>query len=250
MKTEELVSYLDTRLEIERIDDASRNGLQVQGKKEVHRVAVATDAAMTVYQKAAQAACDILIVHHGLIWGDLRSVTGRNYDHLKFLIEHGINLYAAHLPLDIHDDIGNNALLAKMVGLNHLQPFGTYHGLTIGFSGQLSEPVEREALASMWQEKIGGTPLILPFGKTRIETVAIISGGGSCTLPEAIDKGFDCFVTGEGTHPDHHLAQETGINVIYLGHYHSETPGVKALAAELEARFALETQFIDEPTLL
>jgi dinuclear metal center YbgI/SA1388 family protein len=222
----------------------------VQGKDEVRRVAVATDAAMAVYRKAASAGCDMLFVHHGLIWGGLNAVTGRNFEHLKFLIEHGMSLYAAHLPLDAHEELGNNAELARMVGIDDLEPFGAYHGTTIGFSGRLKEPMGQEALAMVFQARIGGRPLILPFGTERIQAVAIISGGGSGTLPEAIDKGFDCFVTGEGSHQDHHLAKEAGINVIYLGHYHSETPGVRAVARDLENRFGLETQFIDEPTLL
>ena len=125
-----------------------------------------------------------------------------------------------------------------------------YHGSTIGFHGHLPRPLRRVDLAVVWQEHIGGEPLILPFGEDSIRTVAVVSGGGSSALAEAVEIGVDCFVTGEGSHQDHHLAMEARINVIYLGHYHSETPGVKAVAADLKTHFNLETVFLDEPTLL
>ncbi len=250
MNRDELVRYLNERLDIASMDDVSVNGLQVQGAPEVRKVALVTDAAMALYQKAAAAGCDMIIAHHGMIWNSIRSVTGRDYEHLRFLIVNGINLYGAHLPLDAHPELGNNAALAEAAGLEGVEPFGDYHGATIGFSGRLTPPRSREVLASMWQEAVGGEPVILPFGPNTVATVGIISGGGSSLLREAIDKGLDCFVTGEGRHEDHHLAREAGINVIYLGHYHSETLGVKAVGRELTERFGLETLFIDEPTLV
>lgn len=250
MNRDELVSYLNDRLDVNSLDDASVNGLQVQGKSEVNRVGLATDAALAVYQKAAAQRCDMLITHHGLIWHSIRSVTGRDYEHIRFLIEHGINLYGAHLPLDAHAELGNNACLADLAGLVERQPFGEYHGATIGFSGRLPKPLSRERLAATWRDILGGESLILPFGPDEIRSVGIISGGGSSLLGEAVARGFDCFVTGEGRHEDYHAAKEAGINVIYLGHYHSETLGVKAVGEELEARLGLETVFIDEPTIL
>lgn len=250
MKTRDLVRYLDKRLEIGAVEDSSNNGLQVQGPEEVKRVAVATDAAMAVYQGAAEAGCELLIVHHGLIWRGIERVTGREYEHIKFLLDHGIGLYAAHLPLDLHGELGNNAELARMAGLEAREPFGAYKGTTIGFQGRLPKPMSRESLARTWQEQLGGESLILPFGPDPVRTVGIVSGGGSSALPDAIAAGLDCFVTGEGAHQDHHLAMEAGIGVIYLGHYHSETPGVRAVAGDIAAHFNIETCFIDVPTLL
>lgn len=241
---------MNEKLEVAAVEDYSVNGLQVQGTQTVRKIALATDAALSVYQKAAQAKCDMVIAHHGLVWGGIKAVTGRYYEHIKFLIDHEINLYAAHLPLDANPTLGNNAQLALMLQLDNLKPFGAYHGTRLGYAGTLSTPVTAEALAQTMQREIGGEPLILPFGPKTIQSVGIVSGGGSSTLPEAIENGLDCFITGEGKHEDHHLALEGRINVLYLGHYQSETVGVKALGRDLENQFDVETVFIDEPTIL
>ncbi len=250
VKRDVLVNYLNERLDIGSIDDVSVNGLQVEGADVVKKVGLATDAAMAVYRQANEMNCDMIVAHHGIIWGGIERVTGRDYEHIKFLIEHDINLYAAHLPLDAHPEIGNNALLVRMVGLLNLEPFGTYHGLSLGFRGTLPEPKTPDELAALFQGEIGGKSLILPFGPDKVQTLALSSGGSSSLLKEAIALGLDCFVLGEGKHEDHHLAREGNINVIYLGHYHSEIVGVKAVGQEISKRFGIETVFIDEPTIL
>ncbi|MCP4197510.1 MAG: Nif3-like dinuclear metal center hexameric protein [Proteobacteria bacterium] len=250
VKRDELVHYLDERLQIGSIDDVSVNGLQVQGAGEVSKVGLATDAALAVYKQAASMSCDMLVVHHGIVWGGIRRITDRMYEHIKFLIENDMNLYASHLPLDAHPELGNNAILANIIGLQDTQPFGEYHGMTLGFGGALPKPLSLDELAQACQSKIGGAPLALPFGPTQIKTVALSSGGSSSMLPEAIAGGFDCFIAGEGRHEDHHLALEGKINVLYIGHYHSETVGVKALGQDIASHFKIETVFIDEPTIL
>jgi dinuclear metal center YbgI/SA1388 family protein len=250
VKRDDLVNYLDERLQIGSIDDVSVNGLQVQGVAEVKKVGLATDAALAVYKQAASMECDLLVVHHGIVWGGIKRITDRMYEHIKFLIEKEINLYAAHLPLDAHPQLGNNATLAKMIGLQNTKPFGDYHGVTLGVGGALPQPLSIEELARVWQGKIGATPLALPFGPKKVRTVALSSGGSSSMLPEAIKGGYDCFVAGEGRHEDHHLAAEGKINALYIGHYHSETGGVKALGQDIEDHFEIDTVFIDEPTIL
>lgn len=249
IKCQELVHYLNTRLLVDATEDASRNGLQVQGAKNIKRIGLATDAAIDVYKKARDLGCQMLIAHHGLIWKGLYSVTGRNYDHIKFLLENDMNLYAAHLPLDKHPEIGNNAELGRVIELENRTDFGHYHGVSIGFSGTLKFPLSLDQLAARFQKVVGGSPVTLSFGKKQIASLGIVSGGGSSTLGEAIELDLDCLVTGEGQHENYHLAKEGGINVLYLGHYHSETLGVRALGKELEAKFDLETVFIDEPTI-
>lgn len=248
MKRDDLVEYLETTLDIAHYDDHSINGLQVQGKTQVRKVGLATDAALAVYEKATQRGCDFLFVHHGLVWGGLKRLTGRNYNHVKALLSADLSLFACHLPLDLHPSLGNNACLADLVGLEGRAPFGEYHGLSIGFEGVLSEPMTPAALAQRWQSVIGGTPRLLEFGDQQIRSVGIVSGGGSSMLEEAVEKELDCFVTGEGEHKDFHAAREGNINVIYLGHYASETTGVRAVGQELEKRFGLEVEFIDEPS--
>jgi dinuclear metal center YbgI/SA1388 family protein len=245
---DEIVRFLDERLEIRRVKDKSSNGLQVAGKPEVMRLAVATDAAMATYERAASEGCDMMLVHHGLIWGGIRYVTHRNRAHLKFLLERDINLYAAHLPLDLHPEIGNNALLADHLGLEGRRPFGDYHGDLVGFAGALSAPLSAGEIAARFAALLGGAPKLLAFGPEKNRTLAIVSGGGASTFAEAAENGVDCYVTGEVSHEIFHAAREARVNVVLLGHYLSETLGVRALGDEVAARFGVPAIFIDEPT--
>jgi dinuclear metal center YbgI/SA1388 family protein len=247
-RRDDICAFLDQTLRIHDIRDISINGLQVQGRDEVTRVAVATDACLEVYRRARRARADLLVVHHGIIWGGLDRITGRVRDHLAFLLRDDMSLYAAHLPLDAHERYGNNARLSDLVGLQDRERFGTYHGISLGFCGRLPAAMQRDELASFWREELGGETFVLPFGPTTIRTVGIVSGGGSSTLSEAIERGLDCLVTGEGKHEDYHEALEGGMNVIFARHYYTETLGVRALAELLEETFDLETTFIDVPT--
>jgi dinuclear metal center YbgI/SA1388 family protein len=242
-----LVDFLNQWLLISSFKDHSQNGLQVQGSAAIRKVALATDASLKVYEKAVSQGCDMVLTHHGLIWGGLKSVTGRDYRHVKYLLDHNVNLYAVHLPLDAHPDAGNNIVLARLARVCEPVAFGLYHGHTLGFAGELPEPLSLQELSELYRQELGGTHILLPFGKKLIRTVAIVSGGGAESLPEAIEKNFDCFITGEGPHHTYHAALECGINVLYLGHYHSETVGVKAVGKEITKRFKIETVFIDEP---
>ena len=245
---DEIVRFLDERLDVRRVKDKSSNGLQVAGRLEVRKIAVATDAAMAVYERAAAEACDMLLVHHGLIWGGIRYVTHRNHAHLKFLLERDLNLYAAHLPLDMHPEIGNNALLARELGLAATRPFGDYHDEKIGIAGELPAPASTAQIAARLAARLGGEPKLLAFGPAANRTVAVVSGGGGSAFTEAAESGIDCFVTGEASHEIFHAAREGGVNVILLGHYRSETIGVQALGDEVSDRFGVPAIFIDEPT--
>jgi dinuclear metal center YbgI/SA1388 family protein len=245
---DEIVRFLDERLDVHRVSDRSSNGLQVAGKMDVRKIAVATDAAIATYERAAADGCDLLLVHHGLIWGGIQYVTHRNHRHLRFLLERDLNLYAAHLPLDMHPEIGNNALLAQGLGLAGTRPFGDYHGEKIGIAGSLAAPLAALEIADRFAAIIDGEPKLLPFGPAANRTVAIVSGGGGSTFTEAAEAGFDCFVTGEASHEIFHAAREGGVNVVLLGHYRSETVGVRALGEEVSARFGVPAIFIDEPT--
>ncbi|MBW2260733.1 MAG: Nif3-like dinuclear metal center hexameric protein [Deltaproteobacteria bacterium] len=247
---DEIVAFLDEELDVRSVEDESMNGLQVQGRGEVEKVALATDAALKVYRRAADLGCGMVVAHHGILWSKLTPITGVLHDHVRFLLEGRINLYAAHLPLDLHPRLGNNAELARMAGVREPLPFGRYHGKDIGFMGGLEQDLPLDELAGRLAGELGASPVVLPFGSGKVGSVGIVSGGGAFCLSEAIEKRLDCFVTGEGAHWNHHLALEAGIDVIYLGHYHSETPGVKAVGALLEERFGLGTVFIDEPTIV
>jgi dinuclear metal center YbgI/SA1388 family protein len=246
----EIVTYLNSLLDIEKIKDSSCNGLQVQGAQTIQRIGLAVDACMAVYRKAAAKKCQMLIVHHGMIWNGLTSITGPVRDQVAFLINKGINLYAAHLPLDLHPQLGNNIMIAKALNLSAIKAFGKYHDNFIGFEGVLPKHCTISELGNACRRFLGGKFFMLDFGKKQIKTVGIVSGGGSDAIPEAIDRKIDCFITGEPSHWNHHSALEGRLNVLYLGHYHSETPGVKAVGRNLQRKFDLETVFIDEPTLI
>ncbi len=246
---DKLVSFLDQYLSISKIQDKSSNGLQVEGSTQITKVALATDAALVTYKRAVEEGCQMLITHHGLIFGGLQYITGRNYQHLKFLIENSLNLYTAHLPLDMHPEVGNNAALARLLPLSKIQPFGDYHGTSIGFSGTINPKTPIKQIEAVFARALDCKPRVLPFGKSIISTVAIVSGGGASLLDEAIHKKIDCLITGEGPHDRFYQAKESNINVIYLGHYKSEIIGVKELGKKITGQFKdLSTIFIDEPT--
>ena len=248
--TRELVAFLDEHLRREQIPDTSRNGLQVQGADTVQRVGLAVDACLASYEAAVAAGCELLVVHHGLIWEGLGAITGPVYRQVKYLVENDLNLYAAHLPLDLHPQSGNNIRLARLLDIADPKPFGAYKGIDIGFRGSLPEPLPVPRLADRLRERIGGPNQVLPFGPERVSTVGIVSGGGSECMNEAIRKGIDCLITGEAQHWNHHRALEGAIHVIYAGHYHTETLGVEALGELLEQRFGVTSQFLDIPTLV
>ncbi len=245
-----LVAFLDSLLGTSKIKDYSCNGLQVEGTGQIKKIALVVDASMEAYRKTVELGCQMLIVHHGIIWGGIKSITGTVYSQIKYLLDNNINLYASHLPLDLHPQLGNNAGLAKLIGLTSLKPFGLYNGLEIGFEGKLIKPLSLDNLVHLLCEKLGGECTVLPFGKEKVKSVAVVSGGAAEELDEAIKKGVDCFITGESSHQNYHAALEAGINVIYAGHYHTEKPGVQALGNAVRGRFGVQTLFVDIPTTI
>ncbi|HEU4464229.1 MAG TPA: Nif3-like dinuclear metal center hexameric protein [Gemmatimonadota bacterium] len=243
-----LVAYLDTYLDVAGWADKSLNGLQVEGTDEVRRIALATDAALATISLAAEARCQMLVVHHGLFWGRVEPVTGPLRARLAALIEAGLSLYASHLPLDAHPDVGNNAVLAGLLGLEDREPFGRWGDRAIGVLGRLPEPVDRTELAGRIEALLGAPADVLAFGVERVRSVAVVSGAAAELIPEAKASGADVFVTGETSHTAFHQARERGMNVVFAGHYATETLGVRALGDHLAERFGLGTVFLDAPT--
>ncbi|HOR80290.1 MAG TPA: Nif3-like dinuclear metal center hexameric protein [Sphaerochaeta sp.] len=248
MMRSELVAYLDEYLGIESFlsSDSSLNGLVVGGEdKRIGKIGYAVDACQASFDQAAREKVDFLLVHHGLFWGVPLAVTGSHYTRLATLIKHGIDLYAAHLPLDAHPEIGNNIRIAKALDLEEIEPFAPYKGKTIGYKGRLQEPKTLKEIAGhLGYEKT----ILLPFGKERIRTVGIVSGGASRNVSDALNDGLDLYITGEVEHESYHVALEGGINVLGGGHYVTEVYGVRALAEHLCERFGLEAVFIANPT--
>jgi len=247
MRLEDIVTFLDDFLGVREWEDKSVNGLQVEGREEVRKIAFAVDACMETFVKAKGA--DMLVVHHGLIWGGIERVTGATMRRLKFLLENGISLYACHLPLDAHPRVGNNVELLRLLGVEAEGSFGVYKGRSIGYYGRFEEKKSLEEIIEA-VGSINERPIVLDFGKEKIESVGAVSGRGAFALKEAIDLGLDLFVTGEAEHEAYHLAKECGINVIFAGHYATETLGVKALMRVVGEEFAgeVEVEFLDVPT--
>ena len=245
-----IVSLLDETLRTAEIADHSINGLQVEGVDEITKIGLAVDASLEVYKLAQQNGCQMVIVHHGIIWDGIKRITGPVYRQIEFLVKNGVNLYASHLPLDLHPTLGNNALIAKAIGLKNIKPFGLYNNTHIGFEGRFTRAATVESISVLVKEKFGGSVLSLPFGPQEIWSAAVISGGGSSVLKEAIEKKMDLFLTGEPSHENHHAALEGNLNVIYGGHYHTEKPGVQAIGEFLNKNFNVATVFLDVPTLV
>lgn len=248
MELNALVDYLDGYLRTAEVPDDPRawNGLQVEGRREVRKVGAAVDASERGIGLARAAGCDLLLVHHGVFWDGVTPLTGRRYRKLAALVESGMALYGSHIPLDLHPEVGNSAVLARALGMEVEGTFGEYRGVEIGFHGRL--PMLREALAARLDEVLGGRVLMIPGGPKRLERVGVLTGAGGDAIGQALAAGLDALVTGEGAHHTYFAAMEDGLNVYYGGHYATEVWGVKALAAHIADRFGLEWEFFDVPT--
>ena len=250
VKRGELCAFLDDVLRLGTIADRSCNGLQVEGADRIRRVGLAVDAGMATYRCAVERNCDMLLVHHGIIWGGLTSISGPVYRQVRYLIEHSLNLFAVHLPLDLHPVLGNNAQLADLLGLQRRKPFGLYKGVTLGFEGTCRKALTLDSIVDTLCRSLDTECTVLPFGTDTIRRIAIVSGGAAAELPEAIGKGIDCYITGEASHENYHAALEARINVIYAGHYHTEKGGVMAVGRLIEKTFGINTAFLDVPTAI
>lgn len=247
MQRDALVIYLDDYLSCRGTGDYSDNGLQVEGGEDVTRLALAVDACQETIERAVAAGARMLIVHHGLFWGKTLRVVGPHRRRVQALLNGGCSLYAAHLPLDRHPEVGNNAQLARLLGLTVVGGLGEAFGLPVGVIATAAA-MPRTALVARLAASLGVTPLVLPEGPEQVQRIGIISGGAARDIATAAAAGCDTYITGETSHSSFHDAAEYGVNVIYAGHYATETVGLKALALHLEAQFALSSTFIDRPT--
>jgi dinuclear metal center YbgI/SA1388 family protein len=248
MQRDALVTYLDDYLGCRDAADHSDNGLQVEGGDDVTRLALAVDACQETIEGAIATGAQMLIVHHGLFWGKVLRVVGPHRRRVQALLDSGCSLYAAHLPLDRHPEVGNNAQLARLLGLMVTGGLGEAFGLPVGVIATAHAPTTRAALVARLTAQLGVTPLVLPGGPEQVQRIGIISGGAAKDVVAAAEAGCDTYITGETSHSSYHDAAEYGVNVIYAGHYATETVGLKALAAHLNTQFALPSAFVDRPT--
>ena len=250
----EICVFLDDILKLDKFsDDPSNNGLQFEGVDEVKKAVFAVDACEAVFQAAIDLDADFIFVHHGISWGSgIKRVTGSMAKRITLLAANGVSLYGAHLPLDANEMMGHNALIADIISLENLVPFGDYHGKKIGFRGELETPVSLNELAEFLDQELPseGDFKIIGDPDKKVRNIAVISGGGA--WPELFDEirecGVECLITGEATHEVYHPALEADTHILTLGHYRSETPGVIAVMNTLREKFQLETEFIDCPT--
>ncbi len=252
VKRSEIVSFLDEYLKVSEIADSSVNGLQVEGKGEVKKIALAVDACQYVFDEARSNGADMVIVHHGLFWKDDENemrITGILGKRISALLGGGVSLYAAHLPLDLHADVGNNACMARLIGLKEILPFGKYHDVDCGYFGRLEREYALDDFLSLVDEKIGKVQVKHLFGVEKIRTVGIVSGGGAFAVNEMSKYDVDILISGEPKHTVFNDTKELCVNAVYLGHYDTETFGVKALGSKLKEKFKdVETFFVENPT--
>jgi dinuclear metal center YbgI/SA1388 family protein len=248
MHADELEHWLDTVLNIRSIPDSSLNGIQVGNGGTLSRVALAVDASEASIAGAAASGADFLIVHHGLIWDKPFAWRGPALNRMKRLVESGIALYAAHLPLDLHPELGNNVQLCRKMGWPGVSEFGTYHGTIIGRKAVFSEPVALNDITAGLGRLLGVEPTVWRFGRDAVRSAAVVSGRALSMLDQAVREGCEVYITGESGHEWYWVAREAAINVIFGGHYATETWGLRALGDKIKEEFGLETVFLDLPT--
>ena len=244
----EIVSYTDRFLRIRDVGDWDNalNGIQIENSGRVTRIGAAVDVSTRVLTEAAKQSVDLLIVHHGLFWPGLQPIQGALSRQLRLAFENDVALYSAHLPLDIHPRVGNNAQLVAALGLKSAQPFLEEKGQSVGLKIRASVP--RSELVRKLRKALNGTVKVCDFGLKRTRVIGIVTGAAGSEIYRIADEEIDTFITGEAPHWAAVAAEELGLNLLLGGHYATEVFGVKALAAHLSKRFSVPWKFIDCPT--
>lgn len=247
-KLTEIVAFLEKELRTKEIPDypGAHNGLQLENGGKVTKVACAVDASLPVIRKVVETGADLLIVHHGLFWQGVRPISGANYQKLKLAMDAGLAIYSSHIPLDIHPNYGNNVILARELGMGDGDPFFDWKGIRLGRKAMVEGTLGN--LQNRLSEAVNGEVLLRGEKKNTAGLVGIITGGAGSEIEAMVDEGIDTFITGEGPHWSHPLAEELNLNVLYGGHYATETFGVRALGALLNQEFGIQKTFVDHPT--
>ncbi len=250
MKINEIVKYLSEYFDLKNFItsvDPSQNGLQVDAEKDVIKIATAVDACMETFKEAVALQAQLLLVHHGLFWGKSLLINGVHGERIRYLMQNNLSLYAMHIPLDIHHEIGNNVQLAIALGLEIVRPFGNYNGISVGIEAKTLAPIALNKFVTKVKKHLNSVKL-LNFGPKTIQNIAIVSGSGASEITALANKNLDLLLTGEGNHSSYHQAKDFGTNVLYAGHYNTEIYGIRALGQHLQEKFSLEHVFIDKPT--
>lgn len=245
---QEIVSFLDAELRIAEIPDYSGavNGLQLENGGTVTRIAAAVDASLPVVEAAVAAGADLLVVHHGMFWQGTQPLTRAYYKKIKTAMDAGLAIYSSHLPLDVHPEWGNNIQLMKALGISPSGTFFDWKGIRLGLTAEVE--IERGRLLDHLSGAVGGPVHLCPGGPEMVKKIGLVTGGAGSEVALCTSFGIDTFITGEGPHWSYPLAEELGINLLYAGHYATETFGVKALAARISEDHDIPWSFIDRPT--
>ena len=246
MNNRKLANKLDQFLEIHQFKDYCPNGLQIEGREQVKKVVTGVTANQALIDAAIAHNADAILVHHGFFWkGEAQQIVGMKYHRIKALIENGINLYAYHLPLDVHPELGNNKQLAELLNIIDRRPLEPWDKRSVGRVGKFENAITPQTLIESITQQLQRLPLWIDGGKSEIKTVAWCTGGGQDYITIAAEQGIDAFISGEISERTTHIAKEMGINYFAAGHHATERYGVKALGEWLAVEMDLDVIFID-----
>jgi len=243
----DLEQYLNNLLKPQQIKDFCPNGLQVQGSDEINKIVTGVTATQALIEQAILEKADALVVHHGFFWkNESYVIRGMKHQRIKALIENNISLFAYHLPLDIHPELGNNVQLAKLFEISDVEPLEAGNPLSVAVRGHFSHAITGSELNTRISQQLSRESLhIAPPSNKKIQTVAWCSGGGQNYIELAAEQGIDAFISGEVSEQTTHVAREMDIHFFAAGHHATERYGAKALAKHLEAEILVPTSFID-----
>ncbi|MDQ3866980.1 MAG: Nif3-like dinuclear metal center hexameric protein [Actinomycetota bacterium] len=240
---DDILAFADELLDVSSYPDYGPMGLQVAGAERVEKLACGVSASRELFLRSAEAGAQMVLVHHGLFWEkDRREIGSVMRERLRALFDHDLSLVAYHLALDAHPEVGNNANVARELGIAERQRFTDW-----GWGGRLEEPLSISRFAERVEELMGRAPLVFPYGAEEVGRVAILTGGAARYVAAAADERYDLFLTGEAAEPTKHAAKEAGIHFVAAGHYATETSGVQALARRIADELDVEWEFIDLP---
>ncbi len=246
MKLNQLASYLNAQLQINKFKDYCPNGLQIEGKSEVKRIITGVTACQQLIDVAIEKQADAILVHHGFFWkGEGEPIVGIKKQRIQALLKHDISLLAYHLPLDSHQEWGNNIQLAKVLDFDITGPIDPSDDRVPGYIGRLKKPMSAQQLSQHIAQALNRTPQHIGEEDDTIQTIAWCTGGAQSYMQYAIDQGIDAYLTGEINEPSVHNARESGTHYYAAGHHATERYGAKVLGEHLATKFALDVEFID-----
>lgn len=246
MNNKKLANKLDQLLEIHQIKDYCPNGLQIEGGMDVKKIVTGVTASQELIDRAIEARADAILVHHGYFWkNESQPIVDMKFKRISALIKNNINLYAYHLPLDLHQELGNNTQLAKLLQITDRRPLEPWNKHSFGRVGKFQEALSPQELTDLISDSLGRVPLHIDGGKEEIKSVAYCTGGGQDYISIAADQGIDAFISGEISEKTVHIAREMGIHYFAAGHHATERYGIKALGEYIQSEFDIDVEFID-----